>query len=184
MSYGAYNMPGVGPDAPTVENAEGARQSSTPYRFDLTPPLALAKIAMVQSHGADKYGEWNWMGIPTEDHLNHALAHIHAYVAGDVQEGDVVEHLGHAACRILYALDTAIRVAAAKAKEEALQLQKEREQRHIIDDGFINRQCYAEPTDTETELRLCEIMKEARARGVKDEAIQACINVARAHGRY
>lgn len=95
---------GVGPDAPTVTNQNGGKQSSSPYRMDLLPPKALLEIAKVLKHGADKYGADNWRQIVVADHLNHALVHIHAFLAGDSQD----DHLEHAACRMLFALEVAI----------------------------------------------------------------------------
>lgn len=93
------SISGVGPDAPITTNASGAKQSATPYRLDLIPPLALLDVAAVLKLGADKYGVDNWRGIPVEDHLNHALVHIYAFLSGDTQDN----HLGHAACRLLMA---------------------------------------------------------------------------------
>ncbi len=92
---------GVAPDAPTATNAAGGKQSASPYRCDLLPPLASLAVAEVLAHGAEKYGANNWHKIPVEDHLNHALAHIFADRAGDTQDS----HLEHAACRIFMALE-------------------------------------------------------------------------------
>lgn len=92
---------GVGKDAPTRENKYGGRQSASPYRCDLLPPLALLAVAKVLKHGADKYGENNWHLIPVGENLDHALTHILSYLAGDGSD----DHIGHAACRILFALD-------------------------------------------------------------------------------
>jgi hypothetical protein len=94
-------LAGVAPDAPTATNAAGGKQSASPYRCDLLPPLALLAVAKVLKHGADKYGANNWHLIPVGDHVNHALAHLFAAFAGDSSD----EHLEHAACRILFALD-------------------------------------------------------------------------------
>lgn len=93
---------GVGPDAPTVVNEKGAKQSATGRRADLLPPLALLRVAEVLHHGAEKYGANNWRGIAEPDHLNHALIHLLAHLAGDRQD----DHLGHLACRVLMALET------------------------------------------------------------------------------
>lgn len=93
---------GVGKDAPTVVNERGAKQSASPYRCDLLPARAALAVAAVLRHGADKYGDNNWRGIPVADHLNHALTHLFAHLAGDEQD----DHLEHAACRLLMALDT------------------------------------------------------------------------------
>lgn len=92
---------GVGKDAPTVTNEHGARQSKTLYRMDLLPPLASLAVAEVLAVGCAKYGKNNWHGISVEDHLNHALIHIYSHLAGDTQD----DHLEHAACRMMMALE-------------------------------------------------------------------------------
>jgi hypothetical protein len=86
----------------TVTNSQGGKQSRLDVRFDLIPALPLFKVASVLKEGATKYGEWNWKKISMVDHINHALSHIYAYLAGDKSD----EHLTHAACRILFAIDT------------------------------------------------------------------------------
>lgn len=96
-------VPGVGPDAPTTTNADGGKQSATLYRADLLPPTAVLSVAKILKHGADKYGAENWRLIPRRDNLNHALIHVYAYLAGDRSD----DHLEHAACRLLFALETA-----------------------------------------------------------------------------
>ena len=96
---------GVEPDAPVVENENGGKQSDTPYGFHLLPISALFDAAQVAKYGADKYGETftsrNYTKIPTVDHLNHALQHIYAFLAGDKQD----DHLGHAIVRLMFAFD-------------------------------------------------------------------------------
>lgn len=92
---------GVGRDAPTEVNEHGGKQSACPYRCDLLPGHALLAVAKVLKHGADKYGADNWHAITAAENLNHALTHLLAMRAGD--ESD--DHLEHAACRILFALD-------------------------------------------------------------------------------
>lgn len=94
-------VPGVGKDAPVVVSENGAKQSSSPYRMDLVPPQALLAVAGVLAEGAKKYGENNWHGLPVTDHLNHALVHAYAYLAGDTQD----DHLEHFACRAFFALE-------------------------------------------------------------------------------
>lgn len=96
---------GVEPDAPVVTNKNGGKQSKTPYGFHLLPISALFDAAKVAKEGADKYGETfsqrNYTKIDTEDHLNHALQHIYAFLAGDKQD----DHLGHAIVRLMFAYD-------------------------------------------------------------------------------
>jgi hypothetical protein len=94
---------GVGPDAPiSTCPVTGAKQSHSPYRLDLIPALSLLDVAAVLSTGAAKYGANNWRGISCDNHLNHALVHIYAFLSGDTQDN----HLGHAACRMMMAHET------------------------------------------------------------------------------
>jgi len=90
---------GVGPDAPTVTNEAGAKQSKVPYRMELIDARAQFEMARVLAEGADKYGAGNWRGIPVADHLNHLLVHVYAYLAGDTSD----DHLAHAMCRAMFA---------------------------------------------------------------------------------
>lgn len=99
---------GVGPDAPTVENTNGAKQSQSPYEARLLPMRALLEIAKVLKSGAEKYGEENWRGLSVSEHLNHDLVHVMAHLAGDRSEGDV-GHLVRHACRALMALEMALK---------------------------------------------------------------------------
>ena len=92
---------GVGPEAPTVTNDRGGRQSDSPYRTDLLQAHAVLHLAKIMKYGADKYGENNWHAISEREHLNHALTHLLALLAGDAQD----DHLGHAAWRVMAALD-------------------------------------------------------------------------------
>lgn len=96
---------GLGPDAPTVTAANGAKQSHAPYAFTSIDPLALFRIAETQKGGDEKYGPDNWRRLPVEDHINHALAHIFGHQAGDQSD----DHLAHAATRLLEALAVHLR---------------------------------------------------------------------------
>lgn len=92
---------GLSPDQPTDTNAAGGKQSSTPYRLDLIPPLAILAEAEVLAIGAKKYGENNWKKIFIQDHINHILQHAYAYLAGDRSD----KHLANLACRAHFALE-------------------------------------------------------------------------------
>ena len=91
---------GIGPETPTVTNAEGGKQSALPYRFDLIDSVALFALAEVLAKGAAKYGEENWRKLSTRDHINHIIAHCYAYLAGDSQD----DHLAHALTRAMMAV--------------------------------------------------------------------------------
>lgn len=60
------------------------------------------RIAKVLQYGADRYEPNNWRLIPQEEHINHALIHIIAHLAGDTQD----DHINHALCRLMMAKAT------------------------------------------------------------------------------
>lgn len=62
----------------------------------------IIKIAKVLQYGADRYEPNNWRLIPQEEHINHALIHILAHIAGDTQDN----HIDHALCRLMMAYST------------------------------------------------------------------------------
>lgn len=77
----------------------GPRAGGYPYRCDLLPPRALLDVAAVLRDGSEKHGPDAWRALPVAGHVNHALAHLLAFLAGDTQEA----HLAHAAARLLFA---------------------------------------------------------------------------------
>ena len=103
------NVRGVAPDAPVVVNENGGKQSDSPYAFHMFPVSSILAAAEVCAYGAKKYGETignrNYTKIPTEEHINHAIAHMYAYLAGDRTD----DHLGHAIVRAMFAYDCAMR---------------------------------------------------------------------------
>ena len=92
----------LSPDAEITVNEKGAKQSKLAVDFTLLDANAMFALAKVMYEGSLKYEKDNWRGISTEDHLNHALAHIYAHLAGDVQD----DHLEHAFCRLMMAVAT------------------------------------------------------------------------------
>lgn len=62
----------------------------------------IISIAKVLQYGASRYAPNNWRLIPQEEHINHALIHIIAHLAGDRQD----EHIDHALCRLMMAYAT------------------------------------------------------------------------------
>lgn len=72
-----------------VAGAEGAK----PARYDLISPIGLRRLAETYAEGSIKYDDNNWRkGMPFSTTLNHAMAHIIAYMQGDKSE----DHLAHA----------------------------------------------------------------------------------------
>ena len=64
----------------------------------------IISIAKVLQYGASRYKANNWRLIPQEEHINHALIHIIAHLAGDTQD----DHLDHALCRLMMAYATEV----------------------------------------------------------------------------
>jgi hypothetical protein len=93
---------GVGPDSPIATNEQGGMQSDLPYRCDLLDAESILRLAAVLKRGAERYTPNNWRKIDCNSHLNHALVHIFAYMAGDTQD----DHLDHAFCRMMMAMAT------------------------------------------------------------------------------
>jgi hypothetical protein len=78
----------------------GAKRSSLGARWDLLSPVGLRRAAEAAHEGAEKYAAFNHEhGLPVHVYLNHAVAHIYSYLAGDRSE----QHLGHAAWNLLFA---------------------------------------------------------------------------------
>lgn len=87
----------------TAKFGTGAVRSDTfeEFRYDLVSPIGLREVARACAEGAAKYSDYNWeRGMPVHDLLNHALAHVYQYLAGDRRE----PHLGHAAWNLLAAI--------------------------------------------------------------------------------
>jgi|GEM_PF-1417089 len=60
------------------------------------------QYGVTQSNGGKGYPVNNWRLIPREQHINHALIHLLALLAGDTQD----DHLEHALCRMHMAIAT------------------------------------------------------------------------------
>lgn len=66
------------------------RGTELKLRFDLLNEVAERRLAATQAEGAHKYGDNNYRkGMPAHDLLNHAMAHINAYRAGNTSEDDL-----------------------------------------------------------------------------------------------
>lgn len=86
----------------TAKFGTGAVRSSTfeEFRYDLVSPVGIREVARACAEGAEKYSDFNWeRGMPVHDLLNHAIAHVYQFLAGDRSE----PHLGHAAWNLLAA---------------------------------------------------------------------------------
>ena len=72
---------------------------------ELQQIISIAKVLQygaTQGNNGQGYPKNNWRLIPQEEHINHALIHIIAHLAGDTQD----DHLDHALCRLMMAYAT------------------------------------------------------------------------------
>lgn len=81
-------------------NEEGGGQSGVGFRLDLMDPYATLELGRILKKGAERYSPDNWRKIDVAAHVNHALGHIMAYLAGDKSD----PHLSHALCRLHFAV--------------------------------------------------------------------------------
>lgn len=85
-----------------VEDERGFKSRKMDRAFHLIPPVAISKVAEVLHGGMIDHGRDNWRKAGAEEHVNRAIAHLYAFLAGDTQD----DHLAHAACRVLFAMET------------------------------------------------------------------------------
>ena len=99
-------MTDLGNDGLIHTNDQGGRQHARPYRMQAIPPKAILEVGKVRYIGHETLGyeDDNYKKIDKEDHIGRALTHLFAYLSGDTSN----EHLSHAACRILFALEMEI----------------------------------------------------------------------------
>jgi hypothetical protein len=93
----------VGRHGTTAKFGTGAVRSDAveAFRYDLVSPIGLREVARACAEGASKYSDFNWeKGMPVHDLLNHAIAHVYAFLSGDRSE----PHLGHAAWNLMAAI--------------------------------------------------------------------------------
>ena len=86
----------------------GGHRTSKSYRMDLIPYEALKRLGNTMDYGEFKYGRHainpllaNWKGLDIstdQSPINHAIAHLSKYAAGDETE----DHLGHALANIAF----------------------------------------------------------------------------------
>lgn len=86
------------------EPKPGEKEGRIPFAYHLLPMQGLASVAKVMKAGEEKGRSRDWEDLSVETHINHAMSHLVAYLGG--MDGE--DHLAHAGCRVLMAIERAI----------------------------------------------------------------------------
>ena len=95
----------------SIEDAqpEGRKLDGGKAIMGAIPPDAELAVARVLTFGAEKYARDNWRKVPDMDvrYMDAALRHLNAYRRGESVDSESGEsHLAHAACCIMFLLQT------------------------------------------------------------------------------
>jgi hypothetical protein len=102
ISLRAYDNGTVKINTPITTNSRGGKQAKLQYLFTDFDARDVLRVARVSAAGHEAYGPKNYMKLSTEEHINHALAHINEFLTGDQTE----DFLAKAICRLYFAMAT------------------------------------------------------------------------------
>jgi len=85
-------------------NEIGLKYDTGKVQYSLIPPLALEGLAAVLTHGAHKYGPYNWkLVIPVERYYDALLRHLEAVRKGEWLDKDSeLPHMDHVICNAVF----------------------------------------------------------------------------------
>ena len=95
---------------------EGIKHDSGKLRFDLIPPEIEEALAIILTHGADKYGDRNWeSGIRYSRIYGAIRRHLNRFVKGQrIDEDSGLPTLYHAFCELAFLITYETRGLADK----------------------------------------------------------------------
>ncbi len=93
-----------------ITPAEGKKYDAGKPRLTLLPWAALTLVARVMGHGAEKYGDNNWLLVePKERYEDALLRHYTAYKSGELIDPESGHsHLAHMATNALFVLERSL----------------------------------------------------------------------------
>lgn len=94
---------------------KGVKNDQGKLRYDLLPPTALEQIVAVLTHGAEKYGPENWRFIEDKEGRYFAASQRHVWdwrKGVKFDEETNLHALAHAACSLLFLIETELHYAA------------------------------------------------------------------------
>ena len=86
---------------PTPKKSLRPLANPVPEDFSLVPWVAVRAVAVTMTDALNDHDEDGWRKIPRREHIARALRHLTLHLIGDKSE----DHLPHAACRVLFALE-------------------------------------------------------------------------------
>lgn len=96
-------MNGLDDNQAISKNEKGGIQHERPYKSEALFFNALLAVSGLRYEACKVkgYPDDNYLNIDKREHIGRALTHLFAYMAGDTSN----DHLTHAACRVLMALE-------------------------------------------------------------------------------
>ena len=92
-------------------NEQNGKQHAVAHRCEALFPRAILAVARLRHEGYTNHGyeDDNYLAISCEEHVGRALRHLLLWQAQDTEDGSVDEHLVHACCRLMMALEITLR---------------------------------------------------------------------------
>ena len=91
------------------ENEQAVKYDKGKIRMELLPPNALEEVAKVFTHGAEKYGDFNYLkgnGLDLNRLYGACLRHLNSWKKGELNDKESnYSHISHAACGLMMILE-------------------------------------------------------------------------------